>query len=309
MKKVLQLAIILLFSMRVNAQQDLQFSQYMFDHVIVNPGYAGSLEYTQSTLIHRSQWVGWKGAPETNSLTLHGPIDQKNIGVGFNLSNDRIGVTNRTDLNLIFAYHLKLNEKLKLGLGMQGGASYYAYKNSDLVYWDQTDKVYSDGNQTNLLPNFGTGAFLYSDKYYIGISCPHVLDYNTGDEFSINNKNKNMPRETKHYFAEAGYVFNLNSEIAIKPSVLMKYVNNSPAEADINANVFFRQTFGLGVSYRTNDAVVALAELQLSKRIRIGYSYDFTTTEISNYSSGSHEIMIGYDMGIRLLKIKSPRYF
>jgi type IX secretion system PorP/SprF family membrane protein len=308
MKKFFYLTLIILLNKQAFSQQDVLLSQYMFNHVTINPGYAGSKQYTMATALCRQQWVGWKGAPETNSLTVHGPIEHKNLGVGFSLMNDRIGVTNRTDLYGMVSYQLKLNHKLKLGLGLQGGGAYYIYKNSQLIYWDASDKVFQENTQTNLLPNFGTGAFLYSRDFYVGVSVPHMLDYNTDKSFSIN-KNSITPRQTRHYFGEAGAVFKLNQEVVLKPSVLVKYVNNAPVEADFNANVFLSNLICLGASYRTNDALVALMEIQLTKKLRLGYSYDFTLTSVKNHSSGSHEIMLCYDFGLDFLKIKSPRYF
>jgi type IX secretion system PorP/SprF family membrane protein len=308
MKKLLQLSLILFVTTHVSAQQDVLLSQYMFNHVVINPGYAGSKNYMMATALHRDQWVGWKGAPESNSFTIHGPLKDKNLGLGFNLMNDRIGVTNRTDAYGVFSYQLRVSNQFKLGLGLQGGVGYFSYKNSDLVYWESNDKVFEENSQTNLLPNFGTGAFLYSRKYYFGISVPHLLDYNTTKKFSVQSA-ANVPRQTRHYFAEAGMAITSNPDVVIKPSVLLKYVYNAPLQADFNINVLFAKTFWVGASYRTNDAIVGILELQLSPKFRIGYSYDFTLTDIQNYSSGSHEIMLGYDFGYDLLKIKSPRYF
>ncbi len=308
MKKLLQLIVIVFCSMQLKAQQDVMLSQYMFNHAAVNPGYAGSKEYMMTTLLHRSQWVGWKGAPETNSLTLHGPLKNKKLGLGFTLMNDHIGVTTKTDVFGQLAYHLKVSSRFKLGFGLQGGIGYYSIKNSDLKYWDASDKLLLENTQTNLLPNIGAGLYLYSNKYYFGFSAPHLLDYNT-DKIASIQTNSNVPRQTRHYFSEAGMVINGNTDVVIKPSILVKYVYNAPVEADFNVNVLLSQTVWVGATYRTNDAIVGILELQINPRFRIGYSYDYTLTPIGDYSSGSHEIMLGYNFGEDLLKIKSPRYF
>lgn len=308
MKKVILLFIVSLSALASNAQQDILLSQYMFNQLVINPGYAGYKDYMMATALYRKQWVGWTGAPETQLLTLHGPLRNKNLGFGVTLLNDHIGVTNRTDVYGDLAYHLKLSNKLKLGFGLQGGFAYYNYKNSDLLYWETTDKVFEESTQTNFLPNVGAGLFLYSEKTYFGLSAPHLLDYNTDKALSIKNPNV-IPHQTRHYFASGGIAFAGNPDVVIKPSFLVKYVPHAPVEADFNINVMFVRTFWVGVSYRTDDAAVALLELQLSRKLRIGYSYDFTITEINNYSSGSHEIMVGYDFGYDLLKMKTPRYF
>lgn len=308
MKKIFLLVVVTLSSYVVHAQQDVLLSQYMFNHLVINPGYAGSKDYMMATLLYRKQWVGWTGAPESQALSLHGPLRNKNLGFGVSLLNDHIGVTSRVDLYGDLAYHLKLNQKLKIGFGLQGGFAYYSYKNSDLLYWEQNDKVYAESTQTNILPNVGAGAFLYAEKFYVGLSVPHMLDYNTKKGLSIQSASI-VPHQTRHYFVSGGFVFTANPDVIIRPSVLLKYVPSAPLEADFNVNVMFMRTFWIGVSYRTNDATVAIFELQLSRKLRIGYSYDFTMTDINDYSSGSHEIMLGYDFGHDLVKMRTPRYF
>ncbi len=308
MKKILLIIVVSLCSFATQAQQDLLLSQYMFNHLVINPGYAGSKDYMMATLLYRKQWVGWTGAPESQALSLHGPLRNKNLGFGVSLLNDHIGVTNRVDLFGNLAYHLKLNQNLKLGFGLQGGFAYYSYKNSDLLYWEGADKVFEESTQTNFLPNFGTGAFLYSEKYYLGLAVPHLLDYNSKKTLSIQQANI-IPHQTRHYFLSGGMVLVNNPDVIVKPSILLKYVPSAPLEADFNVNVLFVRTFWVGASYRTDDAAVAIFELQLTRKLRIGYSYDFTVTDIKDYSSGSHEIMLGYDFGYDLMKMRTPRYF
>ena len=168
--------------------------------------------------------------------------------------------------------------------------------------------MYSEVTQTNILPNFGAGAFLYAEKYYVGLAVPHLLDYNSDKAFSIQAASV-IPHQTRHYFLSGGCVFTGNPDVVFRPSVLLKYVPAAPLEADFNVNVMFMRTFWIGASYRTDDAAVAIFELQLSRKLRIGYSYDFTVTDINKYSSGSHEIMVGYDFGHDLVKMRTPRYF
>ncbi len=290
-------------------QQDVLLSQYMFNPLLLNPAYAGSKDYMMATLLYRKQWVDFKGAPTTQVGTLHGPLGLSKFGWGVTLAHDKIGVTDRTDAFVSAAYHMNVSPKLKLGVGLRAGGGYYTYQNSDLIYWDANDPLF-EGNQTHkFLPNVGAGAYLYSDKFYFGVSLPNAISYDTTKVLSVGLSGNVIPNQVRHYFFTTGYAFEINPDLVIKPSVLVKQVANAPVEADFNVNVLFAQVLWVGASYRTDDAIVALIELQLTKKFRLGYSYDFTTTNVKNYSSGSHEIMLGYDFGYDIMKVKTPRYF
>lgn len=297
-------------SLIAEAQQDILVSQYMFNPLLLNPAYAGSKDYMMATLLYRKQWVSFKGAPETEIATLHGPLGLTQFGWGGVLSHDKIGVTDRTDAYANAAYQLKLNNKLRLGVGIRAGGGFYSYKNSDLIYWDQADPAFAGDKVSKFLPNVGAGAYLYSDRYYLGLSVPTLISYDPKDKLSISSTSGQIvPQQVRHYFATAGVALELNQDVVLKPSVLLKYVKNAPIEADFNLNALFMQTLWVGASYRTGDCFLALIELQLNKQWRIGYSYDFTTTDIKHYSNGSHEVMLGYDFGYDIMKVKTPRYF
>ncbi len=309
MKKILTVLFLIIGIQQVKAQQDILVSQYMFNPLLLNPAYAGSKDYMMATLLYRKQWVNFKGAPETQVATLHGPLGLSSFGWGVTLSHDHIGVTDRTDAYLSGAYHLKLNNKLKLGVGIKAGGDFYSYKNTDLKYWDPADQVFDADKKSGFQPNLGAGAYLYGEKFYVGLSVPTLINYDPSGSLTIDNADL-VPHQVRHYFATAGTVFPLGSDdIIAKPSVLVKYVPNAPVEADFNLNVLFSNLIWVGASYRTGDSFVALLELQLSRQWRVGYSYDFTLTDIKDYSNGSHEIMIGYDFGYDIMKVKTPRYF
>ena len=294
----------------VFAQQDVLLSQYMFNHLLINPAYAGSKEYMMATLLYRDQWVDWKDAPTTQVASLHGPLGLTNLGWGGLISHDHEGVTDRTDFYLNLAYHLKVSEKLKLGMGIRAGGSYWVRKNSDLVYWDANDPKFVEDKATDFLPNVGAGFYLYSKHFYAGISTPEILSYDPSKSLSVNtNEAKAIPHQVRHYFATTGVALPVSHDVVLKPSVLVKYTPNAPVEADLNLNVLLANILWIGGSYRTEDAAVAIVEIQLTKKLRLGYSYDFTLTDIKKYSSGSHEIMLGYDFGYDIMKIKTPRYF
>ena len=309
MKRLLTIVIVSI-SLYANGQQDLLVSQYMFNHLLLNPAYSGSHEYMMATLLYRKQWVDFKGAPETQVASIQGPLGLTSFGWGALISHDKIGVTDRTDAYLNAAYHLKVGEKMHLSLGLRGGGGYYSYKNSDLTYWDSGDPAFSGDRVSKFLPNVGAGLYLYSRKFYAGLSVPTIISYDPGKSLSLDiSGGEVIPHQVRHYFGTVGTAIELNSDVVIKPSVLVKYVDNAPVEADFNLNFLLANTVWVGGSYRTGDSFVAILELQLSKKLRLGYSYDFTFSDIRDYSSGSHEIMLGYDFGYDIMKIKTPRYF
>ncbi|MBK9448844.1 MAG: type IX secretion system membrane protein PorP/SprF [Bacteroidetes bacterium] len=291
------------------AQQDALVSQYMFNGLLLNPAYAGSKEYFSTTLLHRSQWTGWKGAPSTQIFTFHSLLRDKVSGVGLTVSNDHIGVTNRTEISGHYAYHIPLGENAKLAFGLKGGVSNYKAKLNELIYWDTDDQVFNQGVIRNLVPNAGVGAYFYTNKFYAGLSVPQLLSYDPREMFHIGENIATLPHVRRHYYLNVGYVIELSPSVALKPSVLVRYVHGAPIQADLNMNVLLNNMFWIGASWRTGDSFVGMLEFQATKRLRVGYSYDYTLTDISRYSNGSHEIMLGYDFGYKVLKMKSPRYF
>ena len=311
MKKLVIALLFLSGISSLKAQQDILVSQYMFNQLLLNPAYAGTKEYMMATLLYRKQWVSFKGAPETQVASIHGPLGLTNFGWGLQINHDKIGVTDRTDAYLNASYHLSLTQKLKLSVGLRGGGGYYSYKNSDLLYWDVNDPAFAGNQVTKFLPNVGCGAYLYTDKIYFGLSAPTLISYDPADNLSINlnDSGKTIPHQVRHYYATAGIALELNPDVVLKPSILVKHTPNSPVETDFNLNVLLGKLIWIGGSYRTGDSFVALFEIQLTKQLRLGYSYDFTFTDIKNYSAGSHEFMLGYDFGYDIMKIKTPRYF
>ncbi len=307
MKKILTIIFFLTAFQQVKAQQDILVSQYMFNQLLLNPAYAGSKDYMMATLLYRKQWVGFKGTPETQVATLHGPWGLKNLGWGVTVSHDHIAVTDRTEAHLSLAYHLKVTEKLKLGMGIKAGGQFYSIKNTDLKDWDIQDPVFGE-NKSGFQPNIGAGLFLYSNTFYAGLSVPTIIAYTPTESLTIN-KGDLVPHQVRHYYATAGIAIPISDDVVAKPSVLVKYVGNAPVQTDLNLNFLFANVLWVGGSFRTGDSFVAMVEFQFTKQWRLGYSYDFTTTDVKNYSSGSHEIMIGYDFGYDIMKMKTPRYF
>tara|TARA_B100000809_G_C15138474_1_gene531797 strand:- start:1238 stop:2158 length:921 start_codon:yes stop_codon:yes gene_type:complete len=306
MKKTLLISILALSALFSSAQQEVMVSQYMFNGLFINPAYAGSHKYFSSSLLHRNQWVSFPGAPKTFLASADGPIANDKMGVGFIIAYDKIGVTTQTDINANYSYKIKLGNG-KLAFGIKGGISNYSAQTENLTVWDSEDVILSEDSKSEFLPKFGFGTYYYSKRWYAGVSIPTLLAYENGNSFNLNIDQSSFLR--KHFLINGGYVFDVSKKVKFKPSTLIRYVKSAALEADINFSVLYDETIWLGISYRTKDAMVAIIEYQANKKFRVGYSYDFTMTQIGNHSSGSHEIMIGYDFGKNLINIKTPRFF
>ncbi|MEO8147630.1 MAG: type IX secretion system membrane protein PorP/SprF [Bacteroidia bacterium] len=305
-RPILLLLLLMLCGSIAMAQQNPLYSQYMFNALVINPAYAGTQPYMSSTMFVRKQWVGFNGAPLTASATLHGPLKNKRMGLGMLINNDHIGITNQTDLYACYSYHLPIQEGT-LSMGLSGGISFYRSNLSDLTVWDANDQVYELNSLSNQLPNFGTGLYYYSPKWYAGLSVPQLLSYDP--EKGLNAKKSSMHHPVPHYYFTTGFILGNSEDIKFKPSCMIKYVQGAPFQFDVNLNVLFNQIVWVGASYRYHDAVVAIFEYQLSRKLRLGYAYDYPVTTLSTVTSGTHEIMMGYDFGYDIMKIKNPRYF
>lgn len=296
-----------LFFCEAKAQQEAMYSQYMFNTLAINPAYAGSRNVISATSLYRSQWVGMEGAPETLSFTIDAPLNNKKVGLGLQVFNDKIGVTQNTGALASYAYRIRMATGT-LSFGLQAGYSQYRAALSSVLLssYGGQDVAFSDDVNKGLL-NIGTGIYYNSDRFYVGLSAPQLLN-NKLDEFATTGDNT-YSGQALHLFLAAGYVFPLSQDLDLKPSFLVKGVKGAPIEADINANLWIKQTFSIGVQYRTNADIAAMLEVQASPQFRVGYSYDRSTTKLVQFNSGSHEIMLRYEFGFEKGKTVSPRYF
>lgn len=289
---------------RVFAQQEAMYSQYMFNTMAVNPAYAGSREVFSLTGLYRAQWVGVEGAPISQTISLDAPLANKKVGVGLILFNDKIGYTNNTGAHASYSYRIRFRRNtLSMGLKL-GLVKYSATLNQAILSTgNTTDDAGFANNVTIWIPSAGAGLYLNSDRYYLGFSIPNM--YNTklvkNTEIKVN--------KYDHVFVMGGYVIDINPDMKLKPSFLYKFVIGAPMEFDLNTNIWFYDILGLGLSYRTGDAVIGMMELQVASNFRIGYSYDYTTTNIRTYSSGTHELIMRYEFGFGKSKVVTPRYF
>jgi type IX secretion system PorP/SprF family membrane protein len=309
MKKILLTSFLLLqSSFLLMAQQAPLVSHYMFNSLLINPAYAGSKEYVSATLLYRKQWAGLEGAPVTYSGSVHGLFKKQKLGLGAFIQQDKIGVTKQTDAYASAAYHLSVGDVGKLSVGLQMGVTSFSSDVVQLTYWDPGDKVFDYNSFTSLLPNAGLGVYYYRPLFYAGLSAPYLLSYDANQSGSVSSS-KPVHHQDRRFYATVGGVIESEYDVKFKPSVLVRSEGNTPLQFDLNMNVLINDIFWIGASYRSNDAIVALLEYQVNRKFRIGYSYDYTLSEIGNYNSGSHEVMLGYDFGYPVVKMKSPRYF
>jgi len=290
----------------MSAQQDPMFTHYMFNTVAINPAYAGSRDALTVTGLHRSQWVAFDGAPTTQTVTAHSPIFTKKIGLGLSFLNDKIGINNTSSFYIDFSYKIKINDKAKLAFGLKSGFNFRKADISKLNVYDDNDPVLSQGLEKDFMPNFGFGLYFFTDKYYVGVSTPKLMEnsFDTGTETGV-------ATEKRHYFLIGGAAFKLSETFLLRPATFVKVTEAAPIEVDLSALLYVKEKFWVGMMYRTGDAVGALVGVNITEYLTVGYSFDASTENTTfKYNAGSHEIMIRYDFlfGSRK-KIRSPRYF
>jgi len=285
------------------AQQDAQYTQYMYNTININPAYAGSRGVMSVFGLHRTQWVGLDGAPTTNTFSLNTPISNSNLGVGFSLVNDRIGPTSDNTISADISYTIPMNEVYKLSFGVKASGNIF---NLDTDKLDPSNPI--DPNLQNFnnefSPNFGAGVYLHSDKLYLGLSVPNFLQ-----DSKYNDNEVAVFQERMNFYFIGGYVFDVSPSIKFKPAVLTKMVAGSPLQVDASANFLFFDKFMLGGAYRWDAAVSALAGFQVTDGLFIGYSYDMETTQLRRYNSGSHEVFLRFELFNKVSKMVSPRFF
>ncbi len=305
MKQILGIIAVILFTFSAKAQQDPQYTQYMYNMNILNPAYAGSNDGLNLNFLARTQWVGLEGAPETLTLGANAPIG-KNVGLGLSVIIDKIGPVQEQNLYGDFSYTIDVSEQGKLAFGLKAGATFFNVCIPCLTRTDIGDESYVNQNANKVLPNFGVGAFYYTDKFYVGLSVPNLLETL---HFEKKGGQISKASETKHYFLTTGYVFDLEGDIKLKPSMMLKAAEGAPISLDFSGNVLFYDKFEVGLSYRLTESVSALANIRATDNLRIGYAYDYTLSNLGDFNSGSHEIFLLYNFNYKRDKIQSPRFF
>lgn len=310
--KIAAIVALAFMSLQSNAQQDVQFTHYMYNMSVINPAYA-TAEESMLNLggLYRTQWVGVEGSPKTGTFFAHTPLSEK-IEVGISFTNDNIGdVVDENNIYADFAYVLPVGLESKLSLGLKAGITLFNanFNGFNLQSGNQSTDIAFDENISKAFPNVGLGAFFFTKDYYLGVSVPNLL---TTTHLETQNGIKSTGVQSIHYFFTGGYVFKLNRDLKLKPAFMAKAVNGAPLSLDITGNVLIKDRIELGLGYRLEDAISALASFRVTPNLRIGYSYDYTTSNLGNFNSGSHEIFVLFDVDLFGLKggyDRSPRFF
>ncbi len=283
----------------MSAQQLPQFTQYLYNTTSINPAYTGSRERLNVTALHRNQWAGLEGNPQTSTVSVHTPLRFSNVGLGFSYINDNLGGENTNYFYGDFSYSIPVGREAKLAFGLKAGFTNYNLDNPD-----PNDPFFND-NFTKWSPNFGAGLYMSTNLWFLGISAPRILNTDiSGGEFQALERNS--------YYAIGGVVFDIAPDLKLKPSVITKFTNGAPITYDLSAHLLFNEKLWIGASYRFNDAnnFGAIIDYQIAQSFRIGYAYDLPTSTFRPYSSGTHEILLIYELFSKGVGgIKSPRYF
>ncbi|MFH4966375.1 type IX secretion system membrane protein PorP/SprF [Gaetbulibacter sp. M235] len=296
-----------LFSCSVGIAQQLpQFTQYMYNTISINPAYAGSREALSIVGLHRSQWVGFKGGPITQTLSIHTPLRNDRIGLGLSFIQDDLGPQNFSYLYGDFSYTIPTGTDSRLAFGLKAGLTGFSFDTDFRLDDSNINDPLIYGVEDRWTPNIGAGVFWHSNAWYLGLSAPRIL-----------NTNRDKDKEFKaleriSYYFTGGYVFDLSNAIKLKPAFLVKATNGAPLSYDLTANFLFNEKLWLGGSYRINQqtaAIGGIVDFQISRQLRIGYAYEKPISDIASYTTGTHEILLIYEFKFLSSKLKSPRYF
>jgi type IX secretion system PorP/SprF family membrane protein len=302
MKTRILLFVLMFTAVVSHAQQDAQFTQYMYNTINVNPAYAGSRGAMSIFALHRTQWVGFDGAPVTNTVSVNTPLNNSNLGLGVSVINDKIGPIDENTISADLSYTLPTSENYKLSFGLKATANLFNLNVNALDPADAGDP--SLQNLNNFSPNIGAGLYLHSDKAYVGFSVPNFIETNRYDDNQVK-----VFKEKMNYYLIGGYVFDLSSEVKFKPAFISKVVEGAPFQMDLSGNFMFNNKFVVGVAYRWSAALSAMVGFQVSDGLYIGYGFDNETTNLRNYNSGSHEVFLRYEIFKNVDKITTPRFF
>jgi type IX secretion system PorP/SprF family membrane protein len=292
---------------QAQAQQDPQFSQYMFNLLAINPAYAGSAERLSIKALSRQQWVGFAGAPTTQTLTAHSPFLVQSLGLGGTVMRDEHGPVTQYDIILDLSYRIFLGGGQKLAFGLKGGVNFFQGRFAELHPLESGDQVFQQDVTSKTDPQFGFGVMWYSDRFYLGLSSPKLLrtDFFQTDSLQF----VSQPGQHAHYFFTGGYVFDVGDFTKFKPTFMLQAVEGAPLSLDLGANFLFYEKLWLGAFYRYTDAVGALVQYNVTDAFSVGYSYDYPLSALNGHTGGTHEFMLGIEFGKRLSGIRSPRYF
>jgi type IX secretion system PorP/SprF family membrane protein len=297
----------LAFSLQMQAQQDPQYTQYMYNFNVVNPAYAGSTESLAVGVLYRGQWIGLDGAPTTVTANVHSPVG-KSVGLGLSVIADRIGPVNETNAYVDFSYTLKLQNSHQLAFGLKAGATFHDVGLNELALIDPDDIFFSQ-NVSKVTPNIGAGVYLSKPNvYYLSASVPNILESIHLDK-TIDGQDVQYGSEVQHLFAAAGVVFDLSENFKLKPHALYKTAIGTSSSTDMNLNLFMYDTVEIGMGYRLEDSFSGMINFMVTPQLRIGYAYDAITSDLDQFANSSHEIFLNFNLSFNKKVSRSPRYF
>ena len=316
MKKIITTAVFCFAVLLCFAQQEQQYTQFMYNKLSFNPGYAGSYDAACITAIYRNQWIGLEGAPKTITVSFDAPLLNKRVGIGLNLTSRKIGIHNRINIDGVYSYRVRLGRGT-LGLGVQGSIRYISNDYTDSRLF-ATQDINSDGGvpvgeQSKMVPNFGAGLYYHTPKFYIGFAAPRLLSNN----IDFNDISGVLGKEVEHMYAMAGLLIDVSNSVKLQPQLLIKYADNSPLDADINLSAIFSEKYTVGVTYRAGsgsqnniESIDFLLSAYVTDNVLFGLSYDISLTDLKDYNSGSLEAILRYCFGKSEGEdIVNPRFF
>lgn len=276
----------------LHAQQDEHFTQYRFNRLLINPAYAGSINCVRSTLMGRYQWMGFEGAPITQTISIHGPALKKHLGLGLHIINDKVGQFGKSSIVTSYAWHLR-SRLGNLAMGIQAGAVQARFFGSKLNITNDNDPLLPAVDQSTWVPDAAFGLFYYYRSFYLSLSGLHLIE----SEFNYASlENTKIGQLSRHFYGVTGYNIEFSPNLILNANVFVKYVEPAPIQFDVNFNLIINNIFWTGLSYRSNDAASFLVGYYINERLRFGYSFDYTISQLTGYNTGSHEIMLSYDM-------------
>jgi len=302
MKKIYFIAVLSLLFSDLKAQQDPQYTQYMYNMSVINPAYAGSKESMSGGLLYRKQWVQIEDAPSTGTFFLHSPVG-KNVGLGFSAINDQIGPVTETNLYGDFSYTLNLGGEHRLAFGLKGGMTLHKVDYNKITGIDPDDPAFSGGPSSSFF-NIGSGLFYYTNKYYVALSVPNMIK-----STYLNVDSTNYGSEELHYFLTGGYVFDINPNLKFKPFAMIKSSFKAPVSFDISTNFLMYNKLELGATYRYQDSFGGMVNFSVTPSLRVGYAYDHITSDLKTTAFASHEVILLFDLNFPKKVSRSPRYF
>lgn len=313
--KIIATALLSIVFCHSYAQQDAQYTQYMYNTISVNPAYAGSRGVMSIMGLHRSQWVGLDGAPRTQTLTANTPLGSKErLGLGLSIVNDQIGPTDETQFGVDFSYSIQTSDEGKLSFGIKAGAHLLNIDFLSLSKYNANDRLFEANVDNKFSPQVGIGAYYHNNRFYFGLSAPNLLETDHFDKSTTSSDSTAesfLAEERINYYFITGYVFDLGSDVKFKPAVLGKLVFGAPLQVDVSANFLLYEKLTLGVAYRWSAAVSGMIGFQISDALMIGFAYDRETTELgqTQFNDGSYEVMLRFELFRKYNRMLTPRFF